>query len=151
MKKGDEQRGEDAEGSGEDGGGENDAYADDERHLTEIDVIAEANLLECTFKMVLASVKDLTNGVSFPSMVAGDGVGGTRGGSLTLFEVTGKKGEIDGRPGMDPSDSAFEQWKRRVLQEAKTAATKEIGRQDIDGDWLTRATDEVLRRAGLEL
>jgi hypothetical protein len=151
TRKGDEQRGEDAEGSGEDGGGEDDAYADDERHLTEIDVIAEANLLECTFKTVLSSVRDLTNGASFPSMVAGDGVGGTRVGSSTLFEVAGKKGEIDGRPGTDPSDSAFEQWKRRVLQEAKTASTKEIGRQDDDGDWLTRAADEVLRRAGLEL
>ncbi len=84
-------------------------------------------------------------------MVAGDGVGGTSDGSSTLFEVAGKKWEIDGGPWTDPSYSAFEQWKRRVLQEAKTVTTKEIGRQDDDGDWLTRAADEVLRRAGLEL
>jgi hypothetical protein len=151
TRKGDEQRGDDAEGSGEDGEGEDDSDLDDERHLMEIDVIAEANLLEGTFKTVLACVRDLTNGASFPSMVAGDRVGGTSDGSLTLFEVAGVKGKNGGRPGTDPSDSAFEQWKLRVLQEAKRAATKEIGRQDDNGDWLTRAADEVLRRAGLEL
>jgi hypothetical protein len=144
----DDERGDGADGSEEDGGGDDDDV-DDERHLTEMDVITEANLLEGTFNTVLGCVRDLTNGMSISLTVAGDRAGGTSGGSSALFKVAGEKGGNDGGNRMDPPRSAFEQWKDRVLREAKMAATKETGRRD-DGDWLTRAADQVLQRAGLQ-
>ena len=60
-------------------------------HLTEIDVTVKAN------------PRDLTNGASFSSMVAADGVEGTSGSSSTLFEVAGKRGGNFGGPMTDPS------------------------------------------------
>jgi hypothetical protein len=140
------------------GGGneeEDDDDADDERHLTEADVISEANLLGGTFRDVLACVRETTTGMSISTMAAiGDGFGSDvvgGGGSSTLFEVAG--GSVDAPPAggtYTPPDSAFEQWKRRVLLEAKTTeAMKVTGRRDDGKDWLEHAADEVLRKAGL--
>ena len=118
---------------------------DDERHLTETDVISEANLLEGTFKTVLACVRDMTSDMLMSTIIAGDGFGSNASvGSSTLFKVAGRNND---RPaGVD----LFEQWKRKVLQEAKTAAqTKVTGRRDDDREWLIHAADEVLCRANL--
>jgi hypothetical protein len=151
ARKDDEWAGDGADGRTEagGGGGEEEDDIDDERHLAETDVISEANLLEGTFKEVLACVREMTSGMSIATIVAGDGFGSnSNGGSSTLFEVVG--GNNDRSTGMDPPDSAFEQWKRRVLLEAKTtAAIKLTGRRDNGKYWLMHAADEVLYRAGL--
>ena len=128
---------------GEEEEGDNDVDTDD-RQLNEMDVIRAANLLESTFKTVLAYVKDLTEGVSI-SLEPVNREPTTK----TLFEVQDTKKEKDDqtittRP--IHTDNAFEQWKHKVLQNAKESVMKKEGG---DKDWLTLAADEVLRKAGI--
>jgi hypothetical protein len=161
--------------------GDVDNDIDDERYLTEFDVIRETNLLEGTFMTILACIRNRIDGIIIPSSfdlprkrgAVDDGsVGGssTKSGGSTLFEVTGETRNSSSSSHVialttnnvdDLLDNAFEQWKRGVLLEAKTAyynmtMTNEVGRQqtaaaDDDTCWLTHASDMVLRNYGFHL
>ena len=133
---------------------------DDDRPLHEADVISAANLLEGTFKTVLDYVKDWTEGLAILlNAVPQTNHEATSGGTLTktLFEVAGEKnddgsgsGGVVGPACNNRVDDAFEQWKQKVLSDAKTSAMKTINEGGAESkDWLTVAADEVLRKAGL--
>jgi hypothetical protein len=159
---------------------------DDERYLTEVDVIRETNLLEGTFMTILACIRNRIDGISIPSSssfgitrkrgaVDDVSVGGssTKSGGSTLFEVTGETTKTRNSSSSsnvialtttnkvdDSLDNAFEQWKRGVLLEAKTAyynmtMTNEVERQQAAADdntcWLAHAADNVLRNYGFHL
>jgi hypothetical protein len=137
---------------------------------------------------ILACIRNRIDGIIIPSSsfdltrkrgVVDDGsVGGssTKSGGSTLFEVTGETTKTRNSSTSSSSskvialttnnvddllDNAFEQWKRGVLLEAKTAyynmtMTNEVGRQqtaaaDDDTCWLTHASDMVLRNYGFHL
>lgn len=156
----------------------------DERHLTELDVIRETNLLEGTFMTVLACIRDRIDGIviSFDFTrkrgVDDNSLGdcsSTKSGGSTLFDVAGEMKTRNRNSSssnaiaitttiVDNSlDNAFEQWKRVVLLEAKTAyknttMTNEVGRHqaavaddDDNNCWLTHAADNVLRNYGFPL
>ena len=158
----------------------------DERHLTELDVIRETNLLEGTFMTVLACIRDAIDGIVIPSSFdytrkrgvdansLGDGGSSTKSGGSTLFDVAGEMKTRDRNSSSSNAiaitttvvdntlDNVFEQWKRVVLLEAKTAyknttMTNEVGRHQAAADdddsncWLTHAADNVLRNYGFPL
>ena len=149
----------------------------DERHLTELDVIRETNLLEGTFMTVLACIRDTIDGIVIPSSFDFTRKRGVddknKSGGSTLFDVAGEMKTRNRNSSssndiaitttiVDNSlDNAFEQWKRVVLLEAKTAyknmtMTNEVGRQqaaaaDDNNCWLTHAADNVLRNYGFPL
>lgn len=132
----------------DDGGEEEEDDSDmdtDDRQLNEMDIIRAANLLESTFKTVLSYVIDLTKGVSI-SLESVHQEPTTK----TLFEVKDTKKEKDDQTITLPihTDNAFEQWKQKVLQDAKESVMKN-SKEGGDKDWLTLAADEVLRKAGL--
>lgn len=147
----------------------------DERYLTESDVIRETNLLEGTFMTILACIQDRINDIVIPSSFdptrsrGDDGSAGgssTNSGGSTLFEVAGDSKTRNRNSSNNVIaalttnkvdnllDTAFEQWKRGVLLEAKTAynnitMTNNVEQQqsanDDDTCWLTHAADMVLR------
>jgi len=149
----------------------------DERHLTELDVIRETNLLEGTFMTVLACIRDTIDGIVIPSsfdFTRKRGVDDTtKSGGSTLFDVAGEMKTRNRNSSSSNAiaitttvvdntlDNAFEQWKRVVLLEAKTTyknktMTNEVGRQQAAADddnncWLTHAADNVLRNYGFPL
>jgi hypothetical protein len=122
---------------------------DDERPLNEMDVIREANLIEGTFRTVLAYVQDWTKGVtiSLPS-----DRNGTSTDRLLGLEVAEAKdgGQDDGVTGKNnPSRNVgFERWKVKVLNEAKMSVMEQMKEGDRR-DWLSLAAEEVLSKAGL--
>jgi hypothetical protein len=122
---------------------------DDERPLNEMDVIREANLIEGTFRTVLAYVQDWTKGVtiSLPS-----DRNGTSTDRLLGLEVAEAKdgGQDDGVTGKNnPSRNVgFERWKVKVLNEAKMSVMEQMKEGD-KRDWLSLAAEEVLSKAGL--
>ncbi len=122
---------------------------DDERPLNEMDVIREANLIEGTFRTVLAYVRDWTKGVtiSLPS-----DRNGTSTDRLLGLEVAEAKdgGQDDGVTGKNnPSRNVgFERWKVKVLNEAKMSVMEQMKEGDRR-DWLSLAAEEVLSKAGL--
>lgn len=66
----------------------------------------------------------------------------------TLFEVQDKNDQSDMQVKINHTiDHAFEQWKYKVLEDAKTSVMKK-SRQE-QSDLLSLAADEVLRKAGL--
>eukprot|EP00585_Thalassiosira_rotula_P019082 CAMPEP_0196209014 /NCGR_PEP_ID=MMETSP0912-20130531/9402_1 /TAXON_ID=49265 /ORGANISM="Thalassiosira rotula, Strain GSO102" /LENGTH=210 /DNA_ID=CAMNT_0041483887 /DNA_START=45 /DNA_END=677 /DNA_ORIENTATION=+ len=129
---------------------EEDEDGEDERPLNELDVIRASNLLEGTFKTVLAYVRDWTEGISIPLHDLDD-VQGDKAGeeAKSLFKVEGVEitDGSGGRVKIEPLDNAFERWKRKVLQDAKYSVKKKMKGGD-NADWLKIAADEVLRKAG---
>mmetsp|Transcript_21931 Transcript_21931/g.41417 ORF Transcript_21931/g.41417 Transcript_21931/m.41417 type:complete len:310 (+) Transcript_21931:472-1401(+) len=130
---------------------EDDEDGEDERTLNELDVIGASNLLEGTFKTVLAYVRDWTEGISIPLHDLDD-IQGDKAGeeAKSLFKVEGVEiaDGSGGRVKIEPLDNAFERWKRKVLHDAEYSVKKKMKGGD-DADWLTIAADEVLRKAGL--
>jgi hypothetical protein len=81
---------------------------------------------------------------------------GDEGKFKPMFEVAIGDGDGDGVSKKTaivrrPVDSEYEQWKERVLREARISATKTIEEGGGSGskDWLKVAADAVLREAGL--
>ncbi|KAL7428070.1 hypothetical protein ACHAXH_000949 [Discostella pseudostelligera] len=122
---------------------------DDERPLNEMDVIREANLIEGTFRTVLAYVRDWTKGVSISLPSDRNGTSTDR---LLGLEVAEAKdgGQDDGVTGKNnPSRNVgFERWKVKVLNEAKMSVMEQMKEGD-KRDWLSLAAEEVLSKAGL--
>jgi len=122
---------------------------DEERQLNEMDVIREANLIEGTFRTVLAYVRDSTKGVTISLQSDKNGLSIDR---LVGFEVAEVKdgGQDDGVPGKNnPSRNVvFERWKVKVLNEAKMSVMEQMKEGDRR-DWLSLAAEEVLSKAGL--
>ena len=66
----------------------------------------------------------------------------------TLFEVQNKNDQSDMQVKINHTiDHAFEQWKYKVLEDAKTSVMKKARQEQ--SDLLSLAADEVLRKAGL--
>lgn len=136
--------------SADDTEGEDYGDGEDERQLSEMDVVRAANLMEGTLRTVLDYVRDWTEGMSI-SLGISPGRGGSHSGrqgdtaTKALFEVA--KGE-DGGCGLlttDPMENAFKLWKRKVLQDAKASATRKM--KEGDENWLAVAADDILRKA----
>ena len=132
---------------------------DDDRPLNEQDIIRAANLQEGMFKQVLdylrkilaqgtVSINTLDSALlSAPGQKGSSAKGGSVGSAATktLFEVQNKN---DMQVKINHTiDHAFEQWKYKVLEDAKTSVMKN-SRQE-QSDLLSLAADEVLRKAGL--
>lgn len=136
---------------------------DDDRPLNEQDIIRAANLQEGMFKQVLdylrkilaegtVSINTLNSALlSAPGQKgssAKDGSVGSAAATKTLFEVQNKNDQSDMQVKINHTiDHAFEQWKYKVLEDAKTSVMKK-SRQE-QSDLLSLAADEVLRQAGL--
>lgn len=131
---------------------------DDDRPLTEMDVIHAGNLLESTFKDVRDWTESITEGIliSLDSLSAGKNkIGSTDGATTktkTLFEVKDKKKKDGNDKKAKPIyvDFAFEQWKQKVLLDTKASVEeKNTNEKEGSADWLTLAANEVLRQAEL--
>mmetsp|Transcript_20648 Transcript_20648/g.49620 ORF Transcript_20648/g.49620 Transcript_20648/m.49620 type:complete len:342 (+) Transcript_20648:330-1355(+) len=142
-----------SDGSGKDGlEDKEEDNEDDDRPLKEIDVVRAANLLESTFKTVLACIRDWTELVTISLDNAGRGCRkeDTSGGTTTktLFEVATKKDRTISHQETAPVDIRYEMWKEKVLNDAKMSVQAKM--KEGDGrDWRTIAADEVLRKAGI--
>lgn len=125
---------------------------EEERPLNELDVIREANLLEGTFRTILAFVHNSTKDgdMNQRSSNIGDGRGASTNG---LFELPGENGRVAGNQDLRKSNShcnaLFEVWKERVLHQAKMSVQEQMKDGDSEGDWLSLAAEEVLGQAGL--
>lgn len=135
---------------------------DDDRPLNEQDIIRAANLQEGMFKQVLdylrkilaqgtVSINTLDSALlSAPGQKGSSAKGGSVGSAATktLFEVQNKNDQSVMQVKINHTiDHAFEQWKYKVLEDAKTSVMKN-SRQE-QSDLLSLAADEVLRKAGL--
>lgn len=134
---------------------------DDDRPLNVEDIIRAANLQEGMFKQVLDYLrKILAEGtVSIPldsALLSEPGQKGSsaKDGSVgsaatkTLFEVQDKNDQRDMQVKINHTiDHAFEQWKYKVLEDAKTSVMKKARQEK--SNLLSLAADEVLRKAGL--
>ncbi len=135
---------------------------EEERPLNEFDVIREANLLERTFRTVLTCVRGWAQGFAFSlnsdmsrdsrsgSNASGDGNGDS---TKRLFVVPdmmdGVADDQGGRKCNPHRDTIFEQWKKKVLHDAKMSVQEHMKEGDKQGDWLSIAAEEVLSKAGL--
>ena len=133
---------------------------DDDRPLTEMDVIHAGNLLESTFKDVRDWTESIIEGISISldSLSAGKNkIGSTDGATTktkTLFEVKDKKKKEGNDKKAKPIyvDFAFEQWKQKVLLDTKASVEeKNTNEKEGSADWLTLAANEVLRQARLNV
>ena len=112
---------------------------DDDRPLNELDVIRAANLLEGTFKDVLDVVRDWTAGVSISLDVLPGGSGDKTiqagetscASTKTLFQVAVENDGRDSRPKTNLICSVFEQWKQKILQDAKTSVMERLKKKMI--------------------
>ena len=135
---------------------------DDDRPLNVEDIIRAANLQEGMFKQVLDYLRKIlaqgTVSITLDSALlsepgqkgssAKDGSVGSAAATKTLFEVQDKNDQSDMQVKINHTiDHAFEQWKYKVLEDAKTSVMKK-SRQE-QSDLLSLAADEVLRKAGL--
>ena len=136
---------------------------DDDRPLNVEDIIRAANLQEGMFKQVLdylrkilaqgtVSINTLDSALLSEPGQKGSSVKDSSVGSAaatkTLFEVQDKNDQSDMQVKINHTiDHAFEQWKYKVLEDAKTSVMKK-SRQE-QSDLLSLAADEVLRKAGL--
>ena len=144
---------------------------DDDRPLNEVDVCATANLLEGTFKTVIALVSDLIQDIQldlgkgassgFNIDESGKDDGAKSGKRKVNIEGDGKVAKGNNQPSIHEQNSsinnAFEKWKHQVLREAKDAALEKVKEKGDataatleERDLLHNAADEVLRSFGLK-